>query len=150
PALDAPGTASRLFLDHLALAFLTHVVGAYGAEHGVVAPVRGGLSPLHERRAKEMLLARLDGRIGVDELAAACGLSRSHFARAFKVSTGSSPLRWQHDRRIEKAKELLAGTAAPIADIAHACGFLDQSHLNRAFARTLGTTPGRWRKLRRL
>jgi len=106
----------------------------------------GGLAPWQERRATAMLEARLDGQIGIAELASACGLSPSHFAQAFRRSTGVPPHRWLQYRRIDLAQDLLRRTAMPLADIALACGFAGQSHFGRVFADVVGRSPGVWRR----
>jgi AraC-like DNA-binding protein len=54
----------------------------------------GGLSPQRERQVKQLILERLGESLEVTELARACSLSRSHFSRAFKCSTGLSPQDW--------------------------------------------------------
>jgi len=149
PAFERPEAASGLFVDYVALALLTHLTTFYADKPAVVGPVAGGLAPWQERRAKEMLLANMDGKIGLDELARACRLSRSHFARAFKMTTGTSPLRWLLARRLERAQELLLNSDLPIDQIASHCGFSDQSHLTRNFLSAMNVTPGQWRRLRR-
>lgn len=106
----------------------------------------GGLAPWQERRAMAMLEARLDGQIGIAELASACGLSPGHFAQAFRRSTGVPPHRWLQHRRIDLAQDLLRRTAMPLADIALACGFAGQSHFGRVFADVVGSSPGAWRR----
>lgn len=113
-----------------------------------LAARRGGLAPWQERRAKAMLLEADDAAVGLLELARACRLSRSHFARAFKATTGASPHRWRAARRLDRAKELLATTELPIRDVAKCCGFADQSHLTRAFAKAMHATPSHWRRTR--
>ncbi len=149
PVFERPDRASQLFADHAALALLTHLTTFYAEQPVVMRPIRGGLAYWQERRAKEMLLANLDGRIGLDELARACGLSRSHFARAFKTTVGTPPLQWLLRQRIERAKNLLLSSSLPIDQIAHHCGFADQSHFTRAFLKTVNVTPGLWRRIRR-
>ncbi|WP_244491144.1 AraC family transcriptional regulator [Paramesorhizobium deserti] len=148
PAFQHPETASQLFVDHVALALLSHLVASYGEREVTIRPASGGLAPWQERRTKEMLLASIDGKIGLDELARGCGLSRSHFARAFKTTTGMSPMRWLLVQRIERAKDLLTNSPLPVDQIAHQCGFADQSHFTRAFFRIVGVTPGAWRRVR--
>ena len=150
PAFDQPEGATRLFVDHVALALLTHLTAFYAEQPAIVRPIRGGLALWQERRAKDMLLANLDGRVGLDELARACGLSRSHFARAFKVAVGMPPLHWLLTQRVRRAKELLLSSPLSIDQIAHQCGFTDQSHFTRAFQKAVGVTPGLWRRMRRL
>ncbi len=150
PAFGGPDAASQLFIDHVSLALLAHLTSHYAERPATLLNVRGRLAPWQERRAKEMLLANIDGRIGLDELARACSLSRAHFARSFKTTTGASPMQWLLSQRIERAKNLLLNSALPIEQIAHHCGFADQSHFTRAFVRAIGDAPGAWRRMRRL
>lgn len=151
PAIDQPSSANKLFIDYVGLALLTHLCQSYGGLELVKRPIRGGLAPWQERRAKELLLTHLDGEIGLDELAAACQLSRNHFARAFKVSTGASPLRWLTLQRIERAKQLLLNASADdlsVTDIALAVGFQTHSAFTAAFRRLVGMTPTEFRRSR--
>lgn len=150
PAFERPDSASQLFADHVTLALMSHLTAFYAEQPVVVHPIRGVLARWQERRAKDMLLANLNGAVGLDELARACNLSRSHFARAFKATTGMAPLQWLQVQRVERAKNLLLNSTLPIDQIAHHCGFADQSHFTRAFARIVNTTPGVWRRTRRL
>jgi AraC family transcriptional regulator len=89
---------------------------------------------------------RLADQISLGELAKECRLSISHFARAFRQSTGETPHRWLLKRRIEAAKELLLSSELAIAEIALDCGFSDQSHLTRVFSVMVGASPGVWRR----
>jgi len=149
PAFEHPERANRLFMDHIAAALLAHMVQAYGGSATAPLMVRGGLAPWQVRRAKEMLMAHLDGEITLEELAGECELSRSHFARAFRKTTGQPPHRWLLEQRIERAKDMLLKSDLPLAEIADICGFSDQSHFTRVFAGALGVPPGEWRRLRR-
>ncbi len=99
-----------------------------------------------ERRAKELIAARLAGKLSVVEIADACGLSVNHFSRAFKQSTGLSPLQWLIERRIERAQALMTDVERPLSEIAIACGFADQSHFTRAFKAVVGRSPGALRR----
>jgi AraC-like DNA-binding protein len=150
PAFDRPDAANQLFADHISLALLSHLTAFYAEQSTLLRPMRGGLARWQERRAKEMLLANLDGQIGLEDLALACGLSRSHFARAFKIAVGMPPLQWLLVQRVERAKDLLLNSALSIDQIAYHCGFADQSHLTRVFQRIVKATPGAWRRSRRL
>jgi AraC-like DNA-binding protein len=149
PAFERPETANQLFVDHVSLALLAHLVGSYGARKPVLRPVRGGLAPWQERRTKEILLAHIDGKVGLAELARECGLSRSHFARAFRATIGMPPHKWLLARRIELAQDLLRNSSLPLEEIATRCGFTDQSHFTRVFSRVLHVSPGEWRRSRR-
>jgi AraC family transcriptional regulator len=69
PALERSDAASQLFVDYVALALLAHLSAFYGEEAAVFHPIRGGLAPWQERRTEEMLLAHIDGKIGLVDLA---------------------------------------------------------------------------------
>jgi AraC-like DNA-binding protein len=149
PALQRPERANRLFLESVGIALLTHLACAYGDMPLEPQPKRGGLAPWQERRAKEAIEAHIDGDISLKQLADAVGLSRSHFARAFKKSTGVPPHRWLLGRRIERAQDLLLNSKLSIGQIASRCGFADQSHFTRVFAKLVHVGPGEWRRCRR-
>jgi AraC-like DNA-binding protein len=96
-----------------------------------------------------MILDDLTKDPSLAELASLCGLSVSHFARAFKQGTGTPPHRWLISKRVERAQKLLVASDAPISEIAQTCGFADQSHLTRVFTRAVGASPGVWRRERK-
>ena len=149
PVLARPENATALFTDHVFLAMVTHLAvtyGGIGAAHVRAETKARLLSPLEEHRVTSRLLDDLAGDTSLTELAALTGRSRSHFIRAFKHSTGMPPHRWLLIQRVQRAKDLLRGTNAPIAEIALTCGFSDQSHLTRVFSKAFRITPGAWRR----
>jgi AraC family transcriptional regulator len=148
PALQRPEQANRLFVEYVAMALLTHLASTYGTLPVEPQLKRGGLAPWQERRAKEILMAHMDGDIALDALARECGLSRSHFARAFRTTTGAPPHKWLLARRIELAQDLLRNSTISLEEIAFRCGFTDQSHFTRVFSRVMHVSPGEWRRLR--
>ena len=146
PSLMAPQAAFGLFVDHVLLAVLAHIGRAYGAMDAAQGASRGKLAPWQERRAKEILEAQPNSSLRLSVAADACGLSASHFARAFKQSTGQPPHRWLLNRRVERAKRVMSDTHATLAETALACGFADQSHFSRVFEKIEGVPPGTWRR----
>jgi AraC-like DNA-binding protein len=144
PALDKPAHASALFLSHATLALGAHLLHAYGTS--APAPVRGGLAPWQERRAKEVLRAHLGGKVSIAGIAAECRLSPGHFATSFKRSTGVSPTAWLAHQRIDHARALLRRGSLTLSEVAAATGFTDQAHFTRAFTRLVGVPPGAWRR----
>ncbi|WP_246665097.1 AraC family transcriptional regulator [Neorhizobium sp. P12A] len=145
PVVGKPDRMNSRFLDYIGKAFNTHLVQRYGGISISPLAIVGGLTPWQLRRARDTIDARLDQEVSLAQLASDCGLSTSHFARAFARSTGTPPHRWLMQRRVDRAKELML-TGAPLAEIAVMCGFSDQSHLTRVFSQTTGMTPGRWRE----
>jgi AraC family transcriptional regulator len=146
PALSHADQANRLFVDHVTLAAAIHLASTYGGLRPVVRPVRGGLAPWQERRAKEVLSANLDGSVPLRDVARECRLSVSHFSRAFRRTMGVAPHNWLLIHRIEVAKEKLRNSGLSLSEVALACGFADQSHLTRVFTGTVGVSPGAWRR----
>lgn len=144
PALDDPAAANRRFLTQVQNAVVSHLLHAYAASDRTT-PARGRLSPRQEDLAKDFMRENFSRSISLEETALACGLSRSHFIRAFRNSTGVTPHRWLLDYRIERVTALLAQPIT-IAEIASLCGFADQSHLSRVFQKNMGITPAAWRR----
>jgi AraC-like DNA-binding protein len=107
-----------------------------------------GLAPWQLELASRLLLRDLCAEVSASDLAQRCGLSRSHFTKAFAVSTGAPPHRWVVRHRIRRAAEMLEGTRERISVIAASCGFSDQSHLTRVFHAALGASPAAWRRQR--
>lgn len=149
PALAQPHQANRLFVEHVAMALHLHIAQEYCDMAARPSRRPGTLASWQERRAKELLSAHLDGEVSIDELARQCGLSRSHFMRAFTRTTGQPPHRWLVARRIERARDLLARSNLSIGDIATRVGFADQSHFTRVFGSVVGFTPSVWRRIYR-
>lgn len=115
--------------------------------------VPDGLQPWKYRlrqwqKSKTLTLieSNLHRQITLSELAVHCRLSVSHFGRAFKQSFGCAPYKFMLNMRMERARELLMESNAPLSQIALQCGMCDQSHLNRAFRETFGKSPGRFRR----
>ena len=133
-------------MDHLTSAVAAHVAQTYGGMQPCSRPVQGGLAPWQEKRSKDMLAGDLTGATPLHDIARACGLSVSHFSRAFRRSTGSSPHAWLLQMRVEAAKAMLRRRDASLSMIALGCGFADQSHFTRVFTRRVGLSPGAWRK----
>jgi AraC family transcriptional regulator len=144
--LGRPSRVAPLVLDHLELIIGAHIVQRYGATRSRCNVAGKGLAKWQRARATELLQENLDGTVRLADLAHECQLSVGHFARSFKASFGVTCHQWLTERRVERAKELLALTNAPLADIATQSGFSDQSAFTRTFHRGVGMTPGRWRR----
>jgi transcriptional regulator GlxA family with amidase domain len=89
--------------------------------------------------------AHLADSVGLDCLADLAGLSESHFARAFRESTGVPPHRYIVRLRVQAAAQMIQNTNKALAEISLEVGFADQSHLTRQFVRLLGERPREYR-----
>lgn len=146
-ALSEPETASPLFTDQVLLTAAIHIGERYGGlRRQRIRP--GGLAPWQERRAREMIASDAGSHLSLSAVAAECGLSLSHFCKAFKASTGATPHGWLQQCRLDRARTLMERPAHSLAEVALLCGFADQSHFNRSFRRHTGLTPGQWRRQR--
>ena len=86
-----------------------------------------------------------DPSLGVPQVVAASGTSKSSLCRLFPKHLGRSIAKQIEHRRIERVKELLRWTDAPAEPIAKACGFRDAHHLRRRFRTVEGMGPQLWR-----
>jgi AraC-like DNA-binding protein len=105
-----------------------------------VAPAR------HLLRARDLADSRYFDRLGVDDLARAACLSRSHFIREFRRAFGESPHGYLMTRRLERAAALLRTTDRSVADICLAVGAESVGTFTSAFTRTYGASPTAYRK----
>jgi len=135
----------RLALDQIAMVLGAHTLQAHcGALK--FSPVRRGLEAWQKLRTEELLRAHLEGNITIKELASACSLSESHFARCFRTSFGTSVHQRLIQLRVENAKNLLSRTSKPLVEVALLSGFCDQAAFTRSFSRTEHITPSHWRR----
>ena len=144
-ATDDHFRASRMEMEARALLVVERLVGFHHLGRAA-RPHRGGLAQWQVKRTQEAMLANMEAQISLDSLAEIAGRSATHFSRAFKQSVGVPPFEWLHQRRIERAKELLANGNLPLAEIALAVGFAAQPQFTTAFGKATGMTPGRWRR----
>src|SRR6266478_2753626 len=105
----------------------------------------GKLDPRRLSRVLEYIHAHLGDALDIRGMASAASLSRFHFARSFKASTGQTPYQYVSAKRLTKAKVLLAQNQ-PLAEIALALNFSSQTNFTRAFRREFGITPGQYRE----
>ena len=99
----------------------------------------------HLLTAKDLADARYFEPLGVDDLAAAAGLSRAHFSREFRRAFGESPHAYLLTRRLERAAALLRNTDRAIADICFSVGLQSVGSFTSSFSRTYGISPAAYR-----
>jgi len=139
-ALDA------LFRQQLTDLLATRLLAAHTGSPTTIRPVRGGLAPKILLRAIERLRSNSDADVSLAALASEAGLSRFHFCRAFKESTGLSPHAWLRQHRLEQAMNMLRHTDASIVSVAAELGYASQTAFAAAFRKLAGETPSDWRR----
>ncbi|MGH3155797.1 MAG: helix-turn-helix domain-containing protein, partial [Streptosporangiaceae bacterium] len=81
------------------------------------------------------------------EIARSAMLSRFHFARLFRESTGVTPCRFLAAVRIYQAKHMLVTTKTSVTDISFAVGYNSMGSFINHFTRSVGFSPRRFRQL---
>jgi len=145
-ALEGNAALDALFRQQITDLLATRLLVAYAGSPVTIQPVIGGLSPTVLRRAIERLRSDSDVDVSLAALASDAGLSRFHFCRAFKESTGLSPHAWLRQRRLEQAMNMLRDTDDSIVSIAAALGYSSQTAFAAAFRKLTGETPSGWRR----
>jgi AraC family transcriptional regulator len=82
-------------------------------------------------------------------IARVAGLSKYHFGKAFRQTTGVTLHGYVLARRMRLAHELLAKSDLPLAGVAAAAGFSNQSHFTSVFSTRIGISPGAYRQMKR-
>lgn len=136
-----PHPAQSLIVDHLSAALAAHIVRSYGTSAETDRPEPVPLGPLDLARLTEFIEDNIDRTITLADLAALVNVSRFHFTRLFKRSTGVTAISFVERCRIRRAQSLILETDLSLAEIALMTGFADQSHFTRRFHRHTGATP---------
>ncbi|MDG4648927.1 AraC family transcriptional regulator [Roseibacterium sp. SDUM158017] len=77
----------------------------------------------------------------VAELAERAGMSSSAFFEHFKAVTGTSPLQYQKDLRLLRARDALRSTGQKVSRIAFGVGYESSAQFSREYARKFGFPP---------
>lgn len=144
--LEGNSALDTLFRHQLIDLLATRLLAAHTASPTTFEPTMGGLSPKVLLRAIERLRSDSDADVSLAALASDAGLSRSHFCRAFKESTGLSPHAWLRQYRLEQAMHMLRDTETSIVSVAAELGYASQTAFAAAFRRLTGETPSDWRR----
>lgn len=131
--LGSPDAATALVLEARLLETIAVLVRERGRERRVVPP---WLLEVHERIQDEFYLP-----LTVAGLAADVGVTGTRLARLYRKHFRRSISEVVRERRLERARHLLAASDLPIVEIALDVGLCDQSHLNRRFRERFGETP---------
>jgi AraC family transcriptional regulator len=138
--------SGTLYTEHLTHALaLRFIQLTADAQHAL--PLLPKLMPNRPlRRVLERMEEEAADKLDLHTLAAESGYSRTHFLRLFRASMGCSPHQWLMRLRVERAKQMLQRNAAPLIDIAAACGFASHAHLSKIFRQIVGVPPNRYRR----
>lgn len=142
--LESVGISGRLFSESLATALASRLLGQYTALAPRTVRSQAGLSRSQQQLVIDYINDNINQDLRLAELAAAVGMSQSHFTRQFKQSLGITPHQYVIQCRVERARLLLQRGELTIRQVATVVGFADQSHLTYHFKRILGITPNQF------
>ena len=94
----------------------------------------------------EWLRDHLNTAHTVDSLAIHANMSPRTFARRFQEQTGTTPLQWLLNARIDRARELLEESEVSIDQTAFLSGFGSAVTFRSRFRRVVGLTPTEYRR----
>ena len=118
-------------------------------DHSVAreALAKGGLAAWQQRTVTAYIEEHIAEPISLATLSRLVRLSPYYFCRAFKQSLGLPPHRYHSNRRIERAKRLLAEPAPSVTEIGRIVGYSETSSFTAAFHKATGFTPTAYRRI---
>lgn len=130
--------------------FIQLLVHLLKEAHGRLDNLPASMSPLGREKINtvgEYIRLHFLAAMDLDRLAAVAGLSKSHLLRQFKQVFGISPLQYQMNLRIGRAKQMLSTSQSNVSEIASYLGFADVQHFSKVFRRKTGLSPTAFRQL---
>ena len=114
------------------------------------APRPANLIDFRVRKSLRILDDGLAQGIELDVVARDAGLSRPHFFKLFRESTGLTPALYANTMRVERALDRLMHSQTSITDIGYELGFSSQSHFTHFFSAHVGVAPTQYRTIARV
>jgi AraC-like DNA-binding protein len=97
-------------------------------------------------RAKHYIDREFIEQVPLNIMASKAGLSKYHFVRAFRDIFMQTPHRYQVERRIARARELLERTDMSVTDICFEVGFESVGSFAPRFRQLVGESPTQYRR----
>lgn len=144
--LEINAANCRFYAQSMASAIAAHLLQRYCSKRHTLQTYQGGLSKVKLRQAIDYVNEYLADNPTLDEIANSIDMSRYHFIRLFKQSTGLTPYQYLTQRRLERAQDLLANTNLTIAEIAKQIGFATHSHFTKVFRQHFSLSPKAYRQ----
>ncbi|WP_431966817.1 helix-turn-helix transcriptional regulator [Nocardia sp. bgisy134] len=98
----------------------------------------------HLRKARDLADRHYADPLNLDELAAAAGVSKYHFLRAFAAVYGVTPAAYLAERRIERAQDLLRATNLTVTEVCMMVGYTSLGSFSSKFRQLVGVTPSEY------
>jgi AraC family transcriptional regulator len=98
-------------------------------------------------RAINFICAKYSEPLSLADVADSAILSRFHFSRLFRDTTGVTPGRFLSAVRIYHAKRMILTTGMKITDVAFAVGYNSLGSFSNHFTASVSVSPGRFRRI---
>ena len=145
--LKNPGFAHAITTEALSKMILVEIGRSFRQVPKPAFTSSGQLATWQIERVRMLLESTLETAVRVSDVAHACGISDSHFRRAFKLSTGVPFSLYVERLKTDRAKALLNETSIPLKVISHRLGFRHPSAFSNAFRKATGFTPRAYRQM---
>ncbi len=119
-------------------------------ERANLAPLPRASVDFRVRKSLRILDEGITEGIELDAVARDAGLSRPHFFKLFRETTGVTPALYANTIRVERALDRLVSSRTSITDISYELGFCSQSHFTHFFSAHVGIAPMLYRTVARV
>jgi AraC family transcriptional regulator len=140
-AIDVTGVPNRLYVEALGVVLIHELARLNRGMSQAEIPIKGGLAIWQQRVIAAYVEDHLPEQIPLAKLARLVRLSTFHFCRAFKQSFGVPPHRYHTNRRVERAKAMLAEQTHSVTEVGLTLGFSETSSFTAVFRKVTGQTP---------
>ena len=135
---------SELRMD-LAQKLPSHAPDSLNQPSHMVWLTKAGPMDQRVRKIEQLLRENLNREWSLAELAESVNLSVWRLSHIFRTETGTSPIQYLRELRMNRAKELLETSFLSVKEIAYHIGINDESHFVRDFKKIYGDPPTRYR-----
>jgi AraC family transcriptional regulator len=139
-----PHPVQGLVIESTSYLLAAHLLRRYDAFSSQRREISSGLRPRILRRVIEYLEHNFTGTISLEDMAKQAGVSKFHFVRIFKASTGLTPMAYLERMRLRESEALLRRSELSLSQVARASGFTSRRYFSRRFTRVLGHSPSEY------
>ena len=143
-ATPRPGASA--IVAQLSSALFALLIRAWLEQAESIAGLFAVLAQPRLQGALQAMLAAPQQAWSLEQMAAACHMSRATFARLFKQAAGATPAEVLTQIRMAQAARRLTQGRQAAGDIAEAVGYQSEAAFSRAFKRHYGIGPGEYRR----
>ena len=97
-------------------------------------------------RSRELIASRCSEVVTLEDAAREACLSPFHYHRLFVRHFGQTPHDFLTERRLERARELLAKTELPVTEVCLEAGYTSLGTFSTRFRRIYGCSPSEYRE----